>query len=585
MASKQNIAQYPNGFTDGVVIRGVPVLNTYSGAVWWVDAAGAQIGDGKFNRPFATIDTAINHASAGDTILVKAGHTETITAAAGIDADVAGISIIGLGQGRRRPTISFTTATTADVDIDAANITISNMVFDFTGVASLAAPIDVNAADFTLQGCELIQSSATNQCLRAIVGETAADRMKIIGNKIFSTTAGAVSAINLVGTADGTEIVGNYIVGDFSTAAIENATSNVLTNLLIDGNYIRNDNAGDWAIELVSACTGAILNNAVATDAIATAVDWGACAAFNNVYFDTSDTDSNATAIPTAQTTGGMDLATLGDRLGTDADTDAISAVLTGAAGVATWPTAAAYGNAVNFAEVLGYIQDGVRKGSGTAMAANKSVADALGTDGTTITDSATSVLGVIGSNTGTTAFSSSSVVANVDGNVLERDEVSQVVAQPSKHHPNYFTVTADMTSATWNTVAAHEIATVTGMVRAQIIVEVTATVVTTGTNGTIALGFEGNTSAIFSATALDAALTGDVFSAVYGSAATTPASGADAQSALTHAIFDVVVVAGKDIGYTIATNAATTGTLTFHVWWTPLDSTGAVTAGAGGAL
>ena len=101
MASKQNIAQYPNGFTDGVTIRGVPVLNTYSGQIWWVDSAGAQIGDGKFNRPFATIDTAINHASEGDTILVKAGHTETITAAAGIDADVAGISIIGLGQGRR----------------------------------------------------------------------------------------------------------------------------------------------------------------------------------------------------------------------------------------------------------------------------------------------------------------------------------------------------------------------------------------------------------------------------------------------------------------------------------------------------
>lgn len=585
MASKQNIAQYPNGFSDGVTIRGLPVLNTYSGQVWWVDAAGAQIGDGKFNRPFADIDTAINHASAGDTILVKAGHTETITAAAGIDADVAGISIIGLGQGRRRPTISFTTADTADIDIDAANITIQNMVFDLDGVASLAAPIDVNAADFTLQGCEFIQSDATNQCLNVVAGATAADRMKIIGNTFRSTTAGAVSAISLVGTADGTVIKDNYISGDWSTAAISNATGNVLTNVLIDGNYIRNDNAGDWAIELVSACTGVIQNNTVATDAIATAVDWGSCAAFNNLYFDTSDTDSNGTAIPTTQTTGGMDLQTIADRLGADADTDAISAALTGGAGVATWPTAAAYANAVNFAEVLGYIQDGVRRGSGTSMAANKSVADALGTDGTTITDSATSVLGVIGSNTGTTAFASSSVVANVDGNVLERDEVLQVAAAPSKSHPNYFTVTADMTSATWNTVAAHEIATVTGMVRMQIIAEVAATVVTTGTNGTIALGFEGNTSAIFSATALDAGVTGDVFSAVYGSAATTPASGADAQSSLTHAIFDFVVVNGMDVGYTIATNAATTGTLTFHVWWQPLSSTGAVTAGAGGAL
>ena len=353
MASKQNIAQYPNGFTDGVAIRGLPVLNTYSGQIWWVDAAGAQIGDGKFNRPFATIDTAINHASAGDTILVKAGHTETITAAAGIDADVAGISIIGLGQGRRRPTISFTTADTADIDIDAANITISNMVFSLVGVASLAAPIDVNAADFTLQGCEFIQSNVTNQCLNVVAGATAADRMRIIGNTFRSTTAGAVSAISLVGTADGTEIVGNTISGDWSTAAISNATGNVLTNLVIDDNHIRNDNVGDWAIELVSASTGFIRRNTIVTDAIATAVDWGACSAFDNKYFDSSDTDSNATEIPTAQTTGGMDLATLGDRLGTEADTDPVSAVLSGAAGITTWKAAQLPATGVSISEVL----------------------------------------------------------------------------------------------------------------------------------------------------------------------------------------------------------------------------------------
>ena len=34
----------------------------------------------------------------------------------------------------------------------------------------------------------------------------------------------------------------------------------------------------------------------------------------------------------------------------------------------------------------------------------------------------------------------------------------------------NYFTVTADMTSATWNTQASHEIATVTGLVHIIII-------------------------------------------------------------------------------------------------------------------
>ena len=141
------------------------------------------------------------------------------------------------------------------------------------------------------------------------------------------------------------------------------------------------------------------------------------------------------------------------------------------------------------------------------------------------------------------------------------------------------------MTSATWNTAAAHEIVTVTGMCRVQIIIETVATIVTVGTNGTMALGFAGNTSAFFSATALDAAVTGDVWTAVYGAAATTVVGGADAKSALTSCIFDVVALNGADIGYTIATNAATTGSLRFHVYWTPLDATGACVAGAGGVL
>lgn len=372
---------------------GVPVAVNYTGTAYFVHSGTGSSGytGKKKDRPLATIDQAINKctASKGDVIYVMEGHAETITAAAGIDADVIGISIIGLGQGRLRPTISFTTAAGADVDIDAAQVTIENIVFNFTGVASLTAPIDVNAADFTMRNCELIMSDATNQAVRGIVGATAADRMKLINNTIWSTTAGSTSAINLVGTADGVQILGNTIVGDWSTAAIENATGagNVHTNLLIDGNYIRNDNVGDWAIELVAASTGAIQNNTFATDAIATAVDWGSCAAFNNLYFDVSDTDKNATAIPAAETTGGVDLQTISDNLGAvdttaatgavtatdsvmayvkqlvtqtgiEADTDPISAVLSGTGGITTWKSAASPATGVSMSEVMREMYD-----------------------------------------------------------------------------------------------------------------------------------------------------------------------------------------------------------------------------------
>jgi hypothetical protein len=50
----------------------------------------------------------------------------------------------------------------------------------------------------------------------------------------------------------------------------------------------------------------------------------------------------------------------------------------------------------------------------------------ALGTDGTTVTDSALSVLGAIGANSANNAFASNLVAANADGSVMERLEFLQ---------------------------------------------------------------------------------------------------------------------------------------------------------------
>ena len=72
----------------------------------------------------------------------------------------------------------------------------------------------------------------------------------------------------------------------------------------------------------------------------------------------------------------------------------------------------------------------------------------------------------------------------------------------------------------------------------------------------------------------------------VYGGTITGEAGGGRffAETAAS-TVCDIVLVGGVDVGYTIGTNAGATGTLKFHIWWTPLDATGAVTAGAGGTL
>lgn len=137
------------------------------------------------------------------------------------------------------------------------------------------------------------------------------------------------------------------------------------------------------------------------------------------------------------------------------------------------------------------------------------------------------------------------------------------------------FTVTADLTSATRNTVAAHEIAVVTGLVRVQIVARVLDTCDDAGGTGTIILGWDGSTSAIIGSTTLGDLVTGELW---YD---TTPTTTGDT---FANVVKDFVVN-GSDIGYTIGTEAGTAGEIEFLVFWVPLSSGATVTAGAGGTF
>ena len=252
-------SNFPNGFANGVAIRGMPILNSYGGNIFWVDSgSGSNTNDGTHVRPYATLDYAVGKCTAnnGDLILVKAGHTETVTAAGGLDLDVAGITIIGLGNGSDRPTVNFTTAVTADMDVGADNITISNFLFT-GGIDALTGPIDVNAADFTMMDCET--KDVTGQATDFIVTDANASRLMIDGwTHRGAAAAGGASALQIVG-GDGATVRNFFIDGNFDTAAIENVTT-AATNLTINGgangSYIRNRNSADVCFTAVATTTG-----------------------------------------------------------------------------------------------------------------------------------------------------------------------------------------------------------------------------------------------------------------------------------------------------------------------------------------
>lgn len=253
-------SNYPGGFAGGVTVRGMSVLNTYSGNVYWVDSgAGSNGNKGTFDRPWSTMDYAVGRCTAnnGDTVMVKAGHVETVTAAAGLALDVAGITFIGLGNGSDRPQIDFTTAVGADMDVDAANVTMMNFLFT-GGIDALTGPIDVNAADFSMIDCET--RDVTGQATDFIVTDANADRMTLSGwVHRGAAAAGADTAITIVGGDDIT-IKDFWIDGNFAVACIEN-TGTAAVNLSVYGDgqcFARTRNATDVIFTGVATTTGNI---------------------------------------------------------------------------------------------------------------------------------------------------------------------------------------------------------------------------------------------------------------------------------------------------------------------------------------
>ena len=221
-------SNYPSGFSTGITVRGLPLSVSHPGEIFWVnnssvlakDGVGGSDGnDGSYRKPFSTIDYAIGRctASRGDIIMVMPGHAETIDAATDIVMDVAGIAIVGLGTGSSRPTLTFSTADTANIPITAANMSIKNILFvaNFADVASVfTATGTATPTDFAVEDCEFRDSTASLNFLSIITGNATAnsmDGLTFSKNHISSLgTTAATTAILILEAANRVTINDNF---------------------------------------------------------------------------------------------------------------------------------------------------------------------------------------------------------------------------------------------------------------------------------------------------------------------------------------------------------------------------------------
>ena len=245
------VSNFPNGFASGVTIRGVPLTLTHPGQVFWVSnvttglmrgqIGGSDGNKGTFDQPFSTIDYAIGRCTAGrgDIIMVKPGHAETISSAAIIVMDVADVALVGPGTGSKRPTLTFTTATTANIPITAVNMSVKNFLFvaNFADVASVFTATSTNTPkDFAVEDCEFRDTSSILNFLTIVTGNATANSMDGLSfnrNRISSLgTTAATTAIKLAAATSRVQIMDNYgvwaAISD-TAAMLDGSSSNHLS--------------------------------------------------------------------------------------------------------------------------------------------------------------------------------------------------------------------------------------------------------------------------------------------------------------------------------------------------------------------
>lgn len=232
-------------------------LLTY-GTVWYVDSATGSntANDGKaYNQAFATLAQAVSSASAGDTILLLPGHSETVTSA--ITVNKARLSIMGLGNGMSRPSITGN-GTIDAITVTAANVLIENLQFPAPGTDDQTADINVAAAGCTIRNTLHIGSTTSKNKTDIITVASGGDDLLVENTRVYNTVVDCVSWLSLEAAVARAVIRNNVVQGQFSTGVLmDEATATLAT---IQRNILKNTKAATAVVTFTTGNTTGVMS-------------------------------------------------------------------------------------------------------------------------------------------------------------------------------------------------------------------------------------------------------------------------------------------------------------------------------------
>jgi len=220
---------------------------------------------------FATIDEAIGActANAGDTIYVLPGHTEDITSGS-IALDVAGVSIIGLGSGSLKPTLTFG-ATDSKISVTAANGKFQNLRLT-AGIGDVVtAFLHATAAQNTQYiDIEFYATSTFNFINCYTLGAAnISDGCRWERNYLRTADAGQLALCITAAAHNDLKFYDNYVVHAAAAAGLLTAGAVNLLGLDVRGNFVQTgqtDGAvGVLVITTSTASSGRIVDNDMKT--------------------------------------------------------------------------------------------------------------------------------------------------------------------------------------------------------------------------------------------------------------------------------------------------------------------------------
>lgn len=233
-----------------------------SGSLIWVDSVnGSDSNTGTEGSPLATLQQAISNATAnnGDIILLKSGHTQTVSST--ITINKAGLKIFGIGNGSSAPRFTCTAATDC-ISVTANNVELNNLYFPVGTTATNTARINIDAANVRVKGCTFL------------CGQYDQDTLTLTANALYAEINSCSFSISASGPRYGISIESASAVGltilscsfnggsyNWSAAAIHSAVAHLnyyyqtitLTN---DASILHSSASSKGYISAVSADDG-----------------------------------------------------------------------------------------------------------------------------------------------------------------------------------------------------------------------------------------------------------------------------------------------------------------------------------------